>query len=335
MTALIDLLIQSANQAFENSGVSTRLVLAHTARVETAHLDRGLLLPRLKNPDDGYMDEVHSLRNVHAADLVHLLGGDGGGGTAGRVRGESLSLEREGFAVSARANELIFAHEIGHNFELTYDRYVVGQQIASATYPYSFGYVNTRAFEAGAATAAQWRTVMSYPHRCTSAGFFCLWLLRFSNPDQTYEGDPLGVSSDSTAIGPDGPADARLTMNNMARWVGSFRSEACTDFSVSSQAQFAPAGGGEIIFQVETDHGCLWRASSQWDFLSLSSDARYEGSGVLSVGVKGNSSGEERTGNLTVAGKSFTVRQTASDADLKAMLRNAYALRAAAAEAAQ
>ena len=73
MRALIDLFVQSANQAFEESGINPRLVLAHAAMVD--YVAQGTLtdLSRLRRPSDGYMDEVHALRNEHAADLVHLL----------------------------------------------------------------------------------------------------------------------------------------------------------------------------------------------------------------------------------------------------------------------
>ena len=73
MRALIDLMIQSANQAFEDGGINPRLVLAHSAMVEYSAQKTGTDVIRLSNQNDGYMDEVHALRNEHAADLVHLL----------------------------------------------------------------------------------------------------------------------------------------------------------------------------------------------------------------------------------------------------------------------
>ena len=314
--ALIDLMIHSANQAFEISGVEPRLVLAHTALVnyveERIHTD----LRRLTARDDGYMDEVHKLRDEHAADLVHLLISASGGaaGTAGRTTLESLTQESyAAFAVTATSSEETFTHEIGHNFGLRHDRYV--NSPFSAIYPYAFGYVNNRAFEPDA-TGARWRTVMAYSNRCRNAGFACPRLLRFSNPDQTYNGDPLGVPADDPATGPDGPADARLTLNRSAPWVGSFRSEACTDFTVSPDAPVAPAGGGEFIFKVETAPGCLWEASSQSDFLVPPSDNRRAGARFVSIGVEENHTGAERSGTLAVAGTSIEVRQLATDAGI-------------------
>ena len=87
----------------------------------------------------------------------------------------------------------VFAHEVGHTMGLWHDRYQQGDNILNQPFPYSYGYVNQRAFDAGAPESSRWRTVMAYPDQCTRAGFWCTRLLRFSNPDQTYRGDPLGI----------------------------------------------------------------------------------------------------------------------------------------------
>ena len=316
--ALIDLMIHSANHAFEISGINPRLVLAHSALVnyvgERPDNDLGPLI----SPDDGYMDEVHGLRNEHAADLVHLLTSftSGPGGSAVRIQSESLTfaVEEAAFAVTATGSEETFTHETGHNLGLRHDRYVDG--LPSAIYAYAFGYVNNRAFEPGAPVTARWRTVMAYDNRCSDAGFFCPRLFRFSNPDQTHEGDPLGVPSDDPATGPGGPADARLTINRSARWVGSFRSEACTAFTISPETPVASVDGGEVVLKVETAPGCLWEASSQSGFLTPASDARRSGPGFVNIDVEANPTEAERIGTLSVAGKTIEVRQLATDAGI-------------------
>ncbi|MXW21178.1 MAG: leucine-rich repeat protein [Gammaproteobacteria bacterium] len=313
MTALIDLMIQSANQAFEDSGINPRLVLAHSAMVDYVALGTRSDLSRLRLPDDGHLDEIHELRDEHAADLVHLLTNVTGVavGSAARLLTESLASESsDAFAVTANASEETFAHEIGHNFGLRHDRFVESPE--HAIYPYAFGYSNTRAFEAGAPESARWRTIMAYRNRCAQEGLNCPRLMRFSNPDQTYLGDPMGVSADSSATGANGPADARLTMNTSARWVASFRSEECTDFTVSPSAPVATLDGGEVLLEVDAAPGCLWEASSQSDSFSITAGALSAGPGIVSVEVGENQTGEERTTTLTVAGKSVTVRQLAT-----------------------
>ena len=315
MRALIDLFVQSANQAFEESGINPRLVLAHAAMVD--YVAQGTLtdLSRLRRPSDGYMDEVHSLRNEHAADLVHLLTNVafGAEGRAGPLGSETLVSENyAAFAVTANSQEQTFTHEVGHNFGVMHDRYSFGSTYPRTIYPYAFGYVNPRAFESGAPDTAKWRTIMSTQDRCRDEGISCPRLLRFSNPDQSYMDDPLGVSAESTVSGPDGPADARTTINNTARWVGSFRSEACTTFSVRLETPFAPVGGGEVILKVDAAPGCLWEAASQADFLTISSGARHAGTAFVNVEVKANPTNAERIGSLTVAGTDIMIRQLAT-----------------------
>ena len=315
MRALIDLSVQSANQAFEESGINPRLVLAHAAVVDYVAQDAVTDLGRLRVPDDGYMDDVHALRNEHAADLVHLLTnvGIGAEGVAGPLVSETLVYENSAaFAVTANSQEQTFTHEIGHNLGVRHDRYSFGSTYPNTIYSYAFGYVNQRAFEPDAADTAKWRTIMSTQDRCRDSGINCPRLLRFSNPDQRYMGDPLGVSAGSTGSGADGPADARTTINNTARWVGSFRSEACTAFSVQLETPFAPVGGGEVILKVDAAPGCLWEASSQADFLTISSGARDAGPAFVNVEVKANPTNAERIGSLTVAGTDIMVRQLAS-----------------------
>ena len=323
--ALADLMIQSTNQAFEDSGINPRLVLAHSTRVNYLETGGGALaagngLLALKDPNDGVMDEVHALRNRYAADLVHLLLHQefsifgGVAGIAGRMRYEDLSFEDDAFAATAvsegRPSEYTFAHETGHNLGMRHDRFV--SYSSRAIYPYAYGYVNKRQFDPGAPETARWVTLMAYPNRCREAGFDCQQLLRFSNPDQTYLGDPLGVAADSPITGPDGPSDARLTVNKTAPWAGSFRSQACTDFSVSQDTAVASIFGGDVVVQVDTSPGCLWEASSQAGFLRIASDVLSAGPGPVILEIEANDSGRERSGSVTVAGKEIAVRQLAT-----------------------
>ena len=310
MRALIDLMVQSANQAYEDGGINPRLVLAHAAMLRyNAHGSR-TDLSRLVNRDDGYMDEVHTLRNTYSADLVHLLTNVGyqASGSAFVLRSETLRTENtSGFAVTATAKEDTFIHEIGHNFGLRHDRHV--DSPTYAIYPYAFGYINQNALDPGSLRNARWRTIMTYPRGCTDARVNCVQLLRFSNSDQIYLGDPMGVPASSTATGEDGPADARLTINNTARWVGSFRSDACSETRVSEATQVVSAGGGEATFRVRASHGCVWEVASQSEFVQITSDVRNAGVGNVTVSVEENASGVERSAALTVAGQTVTLRQ--------------------------
>ena len=73
-----------------------------------------------------------------------------------------------------------------------------------------------RAFAAGAPLSSRWRTVMAYGTQCSNANIHCRELLRFSNPRQRREGDPLGVPYVAGASGVAGPSDAAAVLDVMA-----------------------------------------------------------------------------------------------------------------------
>jgi hypothetical protein len=73
MNALIQLGVDETNQSYANSLVTQRIRLVYKAEVAyTESGDFGTDLNRLTNVSDGYMDEVHSLRDTYGADLVSL-----------------------------------------------------------------------------------------------------------------------------------------------------------------------------------------------------------------------------------------------------------------------
>ena len=64
---------------------------------------------------------------------------------------------------------------------------------------------------------------MAYGSQCVDAGFFCSSLLRFSNPRQSYNGDPLGVPHGTGERGVTGPADAAAVLNVTGPAVAAWR----------------------------------------------------------------------------------------------------------------
>lgn len=114
-----------------------------------------------------------------------------------------------------------FMHELGHNMGLEHDRYTL--RSPSSVLPYNYGYVNQQAFAAGAPESARWMTIMAYGTQCGRAGYTCDWIRRFSNPNQTWLGDPLGVPGDERMAAVGGPADAVRTLNLTRHSVAAFR----------------------------------------------------------------------------------------------------------------
>ena len=287
--ATIDLNVAETNKAYRDSGVIQRVYLATAMEVDYIGAGgRGNVdLDRLVSPDDGHMDEVHAVRDRYAADIVGLVTAAdvNYGGLAWSMGEPSHSFERWAFfVVDHSTGGKTLAHELGHVMGPNHDRYEAslcsGCNLERyVPYPYSFGYVNQRAFEPAAPSSSRWRTIMAYDTQCADAGFSCMSLLRFSNPDQTYNGDPLGVPGDERTSAITGPADVRRTLNETRKVVANFRTVPCLGAGESPRirlqahnGQFVAAernGGGAVTadrpsagawerFQlVDADGGCV------------------------------------------------------------------------------
>ena len=266
----IDLMVAETNGAYEASGANQRIKLVAVEEVAgyTQQDDiigsraPGIDLDRLELPSDGYMDEVHDIRDAVAADIV-LLVRSGNFATARWMATPSQSFESQAFATVTPENTITFAHELGHIMGLNHDRYQFCQgAICNSTdiapFPYAFGYVNQRAFDPNdpespnpdstVPTTARWYTIMAYLNQCSAASINCEWLLRFSNPDQVYPdpgGDPLGKAGLEPAPGVGGPSDAVRMLNRTRGYVENFRSPKAITVSFDA-AEYTAAEGGAV-----------------------------------------------------------------------------------------
>ena len=215
IAAVIDLMVAEANHAYAASGIHHRLRVVERSEVSyNENGDAGVDLQRLKDPSDGHMDAVHAVRDRVGADLVHLITGKSDTG------GRAYFLDA--FSNIAVWRDDAFVHELGHNMGLLHDRYQVhhNEALEVLLHP-AYGYVNQQAFVAGAARSSRWLTIMSYYTQCADAYTSCQGLLRFSNPRQSYNGDPLGIPF-GEGSGVTGPSDAAAVLNAtgpaVARW---------------------------------------------------------------------------------------------------------------------
>ena len=307
--ALIDHFVTETNLAYANSGVIHRIRLV--LREEVEYIEEGdatVDLRRLRRDSDEYMNHIHELRDMYAADLVHLVLGRGDVcGEAYLNRGES-SAEREefGFALTlVYCGGLTFAHELGHNMGLHHDRYEVGLSSSVGRVPLTgahYGYVNQKAFEPDAPESTRWRTIMSYNLQCREVGSFgCERLPYFSNPELTYNGDPMGVTADHPSTGVDGPADAVGSLNERREITANFRRSSASPtprVGLTLSQYWLAENGGE-----STVTATLHRVSSADTTVTVSaspSDAvRLSGRGTLIIPAGKTVS---RRGAVTITG---------------------------------
>ena len=181
---LVDLSIEEGNESFRMSGlgnIKLRLVHAYqTSYVEEgAHFDH---VWRFADKGDGYMEEIHALRDKHRADVAVLIVDDPQGcGLATRVYADA----DEAFAVvhhDCAALTYSVAHEIGH---LIGARHEPTMDKIKTPFPYGHGYVN----------GTKWRDIMSYKESCDGCPRVPVW----SNPKVLIKGEPAGTPQQDNA----------------------------------------------------------------------------------------------------------------------------------------
>ena len=228
MDAEIALMIEQTNTAFDTSGINAVLRLARTAEVALNGPVDGATLGKLANPSDGVYDELHVLRDQYGADLVALITTSPSGPYCGiAYQMQSISTSFAPYAMSVTdagcaTGNTTFTHELGHNFGAAHDR---GAWSGTPALPYGYDWVNPQ---------QGWRTVMAYANACSHCGK----ILRFSNPDQTYNGAPLGAPA-----GAANAADNRSVLNTTSSTVASMRGTPAP----ASLTLTGPAAGAAVV----------------------------------------------------------------------------------------
>ncbi|GEM_PF-2177242 len=215
----------NANIAVENSNTNMEFALVHTSEVdyeESGNAERDitrLTASPYFNPFgdeyDGYLEEVHYLREEYSADLVAMfckhIGGMPGG-LAWMLIDEKGSPEI-GFSISYFTRDAVgggpyvHAHEMGHNMGLHHSR----NQSAEAApeeggvFEYSTGW----RWESG---GNEYVSVMTYPEGAEQVPYF-------SNPDINHHGVPTGSYDEDD---PHAPADNARTIREMKHIIANY-----------------------------------------------------------------------------------------------------------------
>lgn len=169
--------VEYTNQSFINSQINYQIELVYAG--QTNYTESGDIytdLPNFWTAGDGYMDEVHTLRNKYSADVCVLLINDTTycGLAPVNVSETYAFCVVSTFSTCATTN-YSFAHEIGHLLGCGHDP---SNDSSSTPFAYGHGYVHP---------SNTWRTIMAYgPKSCTR-------LLNWSNPNVTKDGAPMGT----------------------------------------------------------------------------------------------------------------------------------------------
>jgi hypothetical protein len=240
MQKLIQQSVAAANQVHYNTQDNVVLRLVHTEQVDYSN-NLGLIstdLTRLSTPGDGYLDGVQALRDTYGADLVSLVSTPGGT-TAGLAnllddinRPDRADLAYSVLQATALGpDSFVLAHETGHNLGAGHERDNTTDPTPDPVFPYAFGYhfVGNNGVTYG--------DVMSYTG---------MELPYFSNPNLTYQGQPLG----KPAGDPDA-ADLYSTFLQTAPVVANYRPSVTTDTTAPTASVYqADLVGNQLTFTV-------------------------------------------------------------------------------------
>ena len=217
VTRLVNL-VDVANQAYANSGVTRRARLVGTLQVNYADdTDNGDALESLTGyragdnggpiDTDSAFDALREMRDETGADLVSLVRDfrtpeNNGCGIAWLIGGDQSSFTSadEGFGYSVVSDGVdmdegdgnsyfcrdeTLAHEMGHNMGQAHNEEDAG---SSGVHPYSYGYRE--------AASNGFYTVMAYPQQDGDQ----FSIRNFANPDKTSNGRPTGVANASDNV---------------------------------------------------------------------------------------------------------------------------------------
>jgi hypothetical protein len=182
---LVELAIEESNEAFRNSGLGhVKLRLAHAYQTNydekgAGHFDH---VWRFADKGDGYMEEIHKVRDKYRGDVAILLVDDPSGcGLSTRVYADAS----EAFAVVHHACAVMtysLGHEVGHLIGARHDR---SMDNSTQPFPYGHGYVH----------GTKWRDIMSYKQSCGGCPRLPVW----SSPNVQVKGEPAGTADTDNA----------------------------------------------------------------------------------------------------------------------------------------
>ena len=136
--ALVARAFEETNTVYTDSDIDVRLVPVHLAEVDYAWTDERLVdLERLLRTDDGFLDEVHPLRDVHEADIVVVVSDRPGTTINASVMAEASTAFVIVYWEALGAPSYALAHEVGH---LQGARHAADEDPLLEPFPYGHGF---------------------------------------------------------------------------------------------------------------------------------------------------------------------------------------------------
>jgi hypothetical protein len=185
INGLINVAIGETNRSFRNSQVGGSVYVTGTTQVSYNEVGSNYdqHVARLQGTTDGYMDEIHALRNSTLADIVVLLVDDTTAGGQSAQIGASAATAFSVVYWKKATGYYSFAHELGHLFGGRHQR---SSDPTSTPYVYGHGYVEPN---------KNWVTIMALPQE--GCGWLCPRLQYWSNPNviEATMNEPMGTTT--------------------------------------------------------------------------------------------------------------------------------------------
>jgi len=233
----IAMAITEANLINTNSNVDHSFSLARAELI--SYTESGSFstdLNRLRSPNDGFIDQIHTIRNQYYADLVAIVAGSGGCGI-GNLNADNLQYDAQS-AYSVVSNGCMtgnksLSHEMGHNLGLRHDRFAYtngGGSLPNVVCSWGWGWTNPDA-QTGT-LAERWYTTMAYDDQCDDWGVNCSRINHWSNPNVTVAGDATG-----SAIGNSDEAHNEYVLDRAVCQVIDFKVSPCDTCVIYTQCE--------------------------------------------------------------------------------------------------
>ena len=200
INGLLTLAVAETNQGYASSGVQIDIELAAAALTTYTEASFSTDLSRYRNTSDGHMDEIHATRNTVAADVALLVIDDASACGLASSIGSTAATAFAAVHYDCATGYYSFAHEIGHLQSARHD-----PKTDPSTSPYAWGHGYQYLGK-----PSKWRTIMAY--NCTRGG--CPRLNYWSNPNNLYNGQPMGTATKS---------DNARVLNDTRATVAAFR----------------------------------------------------------------------------------------------------------------